>query len=813
VGLSVLIGLLTIILSASPAWAYWVGAGAGAGAGATGRLAPPSSVTVPAGAVSDVPVSWTAGTGGVTRQGFYVTRRSGASAVAVCASSPTLLLTGTSCLDSAVPDGDYTYVVTAVYATWTAPSTASSTVTVVNPSRLAFLIQPTTGTVGEAINPSVVVRLLSAAGDPVAYAGIPITVAIGTNPSVGSLSGTTTVVTATDGTATFDNLSISRAGVGYTLVATSPGLTSATSTTFTVLPPPPLGDASSYSVLGGAGVVNTLGTNVRGDLGVAPGFVATGFGPGEGTVSGDIHLGDADAVEALADAATAYTALRGLTATTELSGTLGGQTLSPGVYHSTAALSVTGILTLNGGADDVFVIQVDAALNTAAADQVVLTGDARAANVYWVVNGAVTLGAGTLFKGTILAKGAITIGLATEVIGRAFATGAVTMANNTIRFTAALPPTLTIAGGATVVTKDTTPAISGTSNAAVGTGIKVSLGGQTLTTTVQTGGGWTVTAASLIAGSYPIVAQVRDAAGNATKASQTLVVEVNPAPLGLGSATSFSVLAGGSVTSTPSSSLSGDLGLDGVGSAIVGLPPTMGGAIHIQDATAAAAETDLLAAITDGEGRTPHTQFAGDVGGRTFHVGVHHSLAAVGLTGTVTLDGEGDSNAVFIFQINGALTAAAGCQVKLVNGAQATNVFWVVNGAAGTGALCVFNGNILARGAITLGASTNLVGRALSRAEVTLASNSVTGATPAAAARSGARSHNVVPSDGVTRSDRPSSSPGTASARAPSPSSTSPPPSSEVIPTATPEPLASTTPSTTLSAASEASTPSPGATP
>ena len=779
-----LVGLLVVVLGGSPASAYWSSTGAGTAAGQTGTLAAPVGVTVPANAVTDVPISWTAGTGGVAPQGYYVTRQQGATTDAACLSSPTALITTTSCEDSDVADGDYSYVVTAVFRSWTAAGAASSTLTVVNPARLGFASPPTDTTAGGVITPPVVVRLLSAGGSPVAYAGLPITLSIGVNPAVGSLSGLTTVDTAADGTATFSSLSVDRAGVGYTLVATSPALTSATSVAFNVLPPPPLGDASSYSVLGGGGVVNTLGSRVSGDLGTGPGQAATGFGPSEGTVGGDIHLGDADAVKALAAADRAYTDLRALHATTELSGTLGGLTLAPGVYHSTAALSVTGILTLDGGADDVFVFQVDAALDTAAADQVVLTGGARASNVYWVVDGAVTLGAGTLFKGTILAHGAITIGLATEVIGRAFATGAVTMANNVIRFTDALPPTLTITGGATVVTKDTTPDISGTTNAPVGTAVKVTVDGQTLSTTVQTGGSWTVTAAALPASSYAVVAQVRDAAGNATRASQTIVVEVNPPPVDLRSTASYSVLAGvGGVTNTGLSHATGDVGATGV---IVGFSQSMtDGTIHENDAAAATAQVDLQAAITDAQGRAAHTQLAGDLGGRTFHVGVHRSTAAVGLTGTVTLDGEGDPNAVFIFQIGAALTGAASCQVNLVNGAQAANVFWVVNGAAGTGASCSFTGTIMATGAITLGDSTSLAGRALSQDAVTMASNTITttSTAPAARSRRSVPSADPTPSDELTTSVEPTSGEAT-----PTPTPT---------PTLTPSPTPTTTPSPT----------------
>jgi hypothetical protein len=151
------------------------------------------------------------------------------------------------------------------------------------------------------------------------------------------------------------------------------------------------------------------------------------------------------------------------------------------------------------------------------------------------------------------------------------------------------------------------------------------------------------------------------------------------------------------------------------------------GVMHIGDSAAATAEADLTAAYADALGRTADTEFAGDLNGFTFTPGVHHTGAALALSagGILTLDARGDPNAVFIFQVNGALNTAAGSSVNLINGAQAVNVFWQVNGAAGTGASSSFSGTILAAGAITLGAGGELVGRALSSGAVTLASNTI----------------------------------------------------------------------------------------
>jgi hypothetical protein len=108
--------------------------------------------------------------------------------------------------------------------------------------------------------------------------------------------------------------------------------------------------------------------------------------------------------------------------------------------------------------------------------------------------------------------------------------------------------------------------------------------------------------------------------------------------------------------------------------------------------------------------------------------------AALALTGTVTLDGEGDPGAVFIFLGDADFDTAAGSTVSLVGGAQPANVFWVVAGAIGTGANSSMSGALLSRGAITLGDGTAVTGQALSRGTVTLAGNSLTGVAPAPSA-------------------------------------------------------------------------------
>ena len=120
--------------------------------------------------------------------------------------------------------------------------------------------------------------------------------------------------------------------------------------------------------------------------------------------------------------------------------------------------------------------------------------------------------------------------------------------------------------------------------------------------------------------------------------------------VGLGTATSFAVLAGQTVTNTGPTVISGDLGVS-PGTAVTGFPPgtVSNGTIHGADAAALQAQADLTNAYNDAAGRTPVTTVTADLGGQTLVAGVFAG-GALGLTGALTLDAQGDPNAVFIFQ-------------------------------------------------------------------------------------------------------------------------------------------------------------------
>ncbi|PPG42337.1 ice-binding family protein [Pseudoclavibacter sp. RFBA6] len=194
----------------------------------------------------------------------------------------------------------------------------------------------------------------------------------------------------------------------------------------------------------------------------------------------------------------------------------------------------------------------------------------------------------------------------------------------------------------------------------------------------------------------------------------------------LGTASSFSVLGGASVSNTGDSILSGDLGV-APGSAISGFPPgiVLGETRPLEDA--AAAQSDAAIAYNALTSQASDAPIAADLGGQTLVAGVYKADTSAGLTGTVTLDAEGDPNAVFIFQIGSTLTTAPNSTVALVNGAQACNVFWQVGSSATLDTDTTFVGTIIALASVTVNTDSTIAGRAIARSgSVTLDDNTFT---------------------------------------------------------------------------------------
>ncbi|MEA2664335.1 MAG: hypothetical protein QOI11_1279, partial [Candidatus Eremiobacteraeota bacterium] len=206
----------------------------------------------------------------------------------------------------------------------------------------------------------------------------------------------------------------------------------------------------------------------------------------------------------------------------------------------------------------------------------------------------------------------------------------------------------------------------------------------------------------------------------------TRVLAAQP-PVGLGTADSFAVLAGSAVTNTGPSTINGNLGVT-PGTSVTGFPPgTVNGTIHIANGVAGQAQSDLTTAYNDAAGRTPPLTVTGDLGGLTLTPGVYKSGSSLGLTGPLTLNAQGNPDAVFIFQAGSSLTTASGSHVNLVNGAQPCNVYWQIGSSATLGSASVFAGNLLALTSITMNNAVTVYGRALARnGAVTLINDTIT---------------------------------------------------------------------------------------
>ena len=185
----------------------------------------------------------------------------------------------------------------------------------------------------------------------------------------------------------------------------------------------------------------------------------------------------------------------------------------------------------------------------------------------------------------------------------------------------------------------------------------------------------------------------------------------------LGSANSYGILAGSTVTCAGApGQINADVGVS-PGSTTTGFPPcVITGATHLADAVAGTQQGRLTGAYNYLASRACGTVVTpADLGGRTLPPGVYCAATSMGVTGTVTLDGQGDPNATFIFQIGSTLTTGTGANIALIGGAQAKNVWWQVGSSATLGTGTTFRGSILALTSITLVDNATMLGRALAR--------------------------------------------------------------------------------------------------
>jgi type VI secretion system secreted protein VgrG len=251
-------------------------------------------------------------------------------------------------------------------------------------------------------------------------------------------------------------------------------------------------------------------------------------------------------------------------------------------------------------------------------------------------------------------------------------------------------------------------------------------------------------------------------------------------PVGLGTAESFAILAGSGITNTGATTITGDVGTFPTPSETGFGSVTLTGTNHDGDAVTMGAKNDLVTAYNDAFGRTPVTNVPVELGGTTLLAGVYKS-GTFGLTGTLVLDAQGNTNAQFIFQAASTVITASNSRVLLLNGADPCRVVWQLGSSATFGTGTQFVGDVLAYTSITATTGATFQGRLLAlNGAVTLDHNTITNANCVAPVGSGGS-----PSPSATATATGTPSPAATLEATPTPSASSAASSS---PSATPTP-------------------------
>ena len=249
------------------------------------------------------------------------------------------------------------------------------------------------------------------------------------------------------------------------------------------------------------------------------------------------------------------------------------------------------------------------------------------------------------------------------------------------------------------------------------------------------------------------------------------------APVGLGTAGSYAVLAGSTVTNTGPSVISGNLGVS-PGTAVTGFPPGIvnNGTIHTA-AAAAGAQAALGTAYTDAASRAKTASITAPLSaGQVLTPGVYNATSSLDVNGQLILNGQGDPSAVFIFQAGSTLTTETGTTISFIGSAQACNVFWQVGSSATLNTGTTFQGTILAQQSISVSSNVTIFGRALaSVAAVTLINDTIT--RPTCSGGSGGSGGSGTGTGGGSGTGAGGSGGGSGTGTSPSSSSTHPAPS------------------------------------
>jgi hypothetical protein len=408
--------------------------------------------------------------------------------------------------------------------------------------------------------------------------------------------------------------------------------------TFIFAQSPDLGTSANFVLFSTNGAVSNSGiSQVTGNVGTNNGS-STAFG----NVNGVMHDADGTSAQCSADLLIAYNQLNSNIPAFFPAPLLGnGQILNAGIYSISAATTLNLDLTLDaqGNANAVFIFQIQGPFSTNAGSEIKLLNGATACNVFWKVEGLVSMAAGTKMKGTVIANNAaINMNTGVTLEGRALSTAGAVTIDGMLAYTP-------IGCGSPVLTGPTAPALGATACYAI-----------------------------------------------------------------------FS--SDGAVSNSGITTITGDIGSN-TGSATGFDPLLVNGTIHlIPDGSTAQCAADLLVAYNylntlpkDIELLYP-AKF-----GHNLVLTPHTYLmnGAASFTDSLYLNAQGNPDAVFVIQINGALTTSTYAKVLLINGAQAKNVYWKVEGAVNLNNYAIFCGTIIcnngALGALNTGVI--LTGRAL----------------------------------------------------------------------------------------------------
>jgi hypothetical protein len=213
-----------------------------------------------------------------------------------------------------------------------------------------------------------------------------------------------------------------------------------------------LGAAGSFAILSKTGITNVPASAITGNVGTSP-ITGAALLLKCTEVTGKIYTVDADGPlpcretapstlgTAVLNMQAAYTDAAGRAVSTSTpdreylnlgAGNIGGKTLYPGVYKWTTDLIIPADITIDGSSTDIFIFQVAGTLNMSSGKNFILTGGAKAENIFWVTGGAVTLGTSSHFEGNILSMTAINLQTGASIKGRLLAQTAVTLQMNTV---------------------------------------------------------------------------------------------------------------------------------------------------------------------------------------------------------------------------------------------------------------------------------------------------------------------------------------------------------------------------------------------